>query len=231
SLTSIRMLLQLLSETEYLQASERESVAVALNSFERIEQVVNDLLQLARPAALDRKTGDINTILEESIDLSRHHVSKKGIEVVHDLAPELPALRLDSHYIKEAFINLILNATQAIDGKGKITFCTAQKKLPQKLRDLGEIHTRTPGDEAIGVREIVLKKGAQVVSVQISDSGGGIAEAHQQRIFDPFFTTKVNGTGLGLSFVKRVVNEHGGIVSVKSEPGKGSTFTLTFPVE
>lgn len=103
--------------------------------------------------------------------------------------------------------------------------------LPRTLRDL---HTPAGVDEGKGVptggREIVLRKGEPCASVSIADNGHGMDRALLGRIFDPFFTTKTNGTGLGLPMVKRTVNGHGGIVTVKSARGKGTTFEIILPL-
>ena len=144
---------------------------------------------------------------------------------------------LDSAHVREALVNILLNALQAVEGrrsgmpKGRITVVTRRMLLTKTLRDL-----RTPagvdeeGAPTGGRGEIVLRKGPACASVSIADNGQGMDRVLLRRIFDPFFTTKANGTGLGLPMVKRTVNAHGGIVSVKSARGKGTTFEIIFPL-
>ncbi|MFQ5825280.1 MAG: ATP-binding protein [bacterium] len=230
SLTSVRMIMQLLNETERLNVSDHESLEVALDSLSRMENVVADLLQLARPAQLEKKLESINDILQDSIEFVEHQISGKGIELDVKLEPGLPDIELDREHLKEAMVNLILNASQAIEISGSICIHSRLNTLNKTLRDLGEVRVAAEENVVVGVQEVVLEKGRQVVRVEVRDSGCGIPEEHLKRIFDPFFTTKVNGTGLGLSFVKRVVNEHGGIVTAESQLGKGSCFTIYIPV-
>lgn len=230
SVTAIRMILQLLRENSEADDADAESLDVALNSLQRIDRVVNDLLQLARPARLLKKSEDLNAIIRDSLALAEHQVMKKGIDVSLELAPDLPHLMLDRDQIKEAIVNLLLNAVQATAPSGSIRVRTTVKKLSRSMRELGEVGILAAETARIGVQEIVLAKGTRAVEVEISDNGSGIAAEDLPRIFNPFFTTKINGTGLGLSFVKRVINEHGGVITVKSRSGKGSSFSLTIPV-
>ncbi len=229
SLTSVQMILQLLAETEGLEPSDRESLGVALDSIDRMERVVDDLLQLARPAPLDKKPANINDILTDSVEFARHQVARSGIELEMQFDEHVPLIPLDRDHMKEAVFNLLLNASQAIRERGKIVVRSSLHTLTKQLRHLGEVGMAAD-TEGVAVQEIILKKGTRVLRVEVADTGCGIPEEHMARIFDPFFTTKTNGTGLGLSFVKRVVNEHGGVVRVKSRVGKGSTFTLLLPL-
>ncbi|MFQ5604660.1 MAG: ATP-binding protein [bacterium] len=230
SLTSVRMLLQLFTENESSVHYDRESFDVALDSLTRMERVVQDLLQLARPAQLKKQVRSINSILQESVEFASHQIVSKGIELRVDLASNLPRVELDVEHFKEALINMILNASQAIDNGGSIHLRTELKRLKKNYRDLGEVRIAEGKNASVKVREVQLKKGLQVIGVQIKDTGCGIPADHLKRIFDPFFTTKTNGTGLGLSFVKRVVNEHDGLILAESKVGKGSCFEIVIPV-
>ncbi|MFQ6673345.1 MAG: ATP-binding protein, partial [Fidelibacterota bacterium] len=229
SITSVRMILQLLSENEKIIDTDRESLDVALDSLGRMEGVVSDLLQLSRPTELDRRMENCNDILRDSIEFARHQMVLRQVGMEIDLAPDLPGLLLDSDHIREAIVNLILNASQALDGKGKICVRSRLTTLSKELRDLGDVGEVSPETGAVGVQEVVLRKGEGVVRIDVEDTGCGIPAENLPRVFDPFFTTNVDGTGLGLSFVKRVVNEHGGIVTVQSEVGRGSEFSIYLP--
>ncbi|MFQ6675069.1 MAG: ATP-binding protein [Fidelibacterota bacterium] len=231
SVTSVRMILQLLSENRNLADTDRESLDVALDSLGRMERVVRDLLDLGRPTRLERRPEDCNEILRSSITFATHQMGLPETTLRIDLDPSLPTVMLDRDRIKEAMVNLILNASQATEGGGTIAIRSRRLVLNRELRDLGEMGDSSGEAAELGIQEIVLPKGSEVLQIDVSDTGRGIPPEHLGRVFDPFFTTKVNGTGLGLSFVKRVVNQHGGIVTASSQVGKGSRFTVFIPVE
>jgi signal transduction histidine kinase len=170
----------------------------------------------------------------ESVIFSRHQFERKRISLVEDLAPKLPRLIIDAASIKEVIINLLLNAAQAVtegsppDSRtgGIVKIKTAPLILWETLRvSLTEYHLFPK----IG-NYIELKQGEKVIAIEISDNGCGVTPVNLARIFDPFFTTKTDGTGLGLTLAKRVVTEHGGVILVKSQEGKGSTFTILLPI-
>ena len=237
SLTSIKMILQLQQESKRLGSENRKSVGVALDSIHRMETVVQELLNFARPSPMEFRTTDLNGLVREGLTLVRPRFGQHGIALSRSLDPHIPPMTLDASHLREALVNILLNALQAVEGKssgvrkGKITLVTKRVLLPRTLRDLHS-PADANGGEAVpaGGREIVLRKGLACASVSIEDNGAGMDRALLGRIFDPFFTTKTNGTGLGLPMVKRTVNAHGGIVTVKSIKGKGATFEILLPL-
>jgi len=229
SLTSVRMILQLFARDVSPAAPDSESLDVALDSVHRMERVVTDLLTLARPASLERVHSDINAIIRESVEFSMHEIEKRKIELVLDLHPGVPQLALDREHMKEVFVNLILNAAQAIQNEGTIEIRSQLKTLTKRYRELGNVSSLSGESGTLKVEEVLLKKGEEVVQVDVKDSGCGISRANMKRLFDAFYTTKTDGTGLGLSFVKRVVSQHGGLVVVQSRPGEGSCFSIMIP--
>ena len=116
------------------------------------------------------------------------------------MAPSLPTTFADPDLLKQVFLNIILNAAQAMDGKGTLT---------------------------IETREL---EGGRGIEIRIEDTGKGIPEEHLPRLFDPFFTTKEKGTGLGLSLVYSIVSKHKGAVRAESQLGQGATFVIDLPV-
>ena len=237
SLTSIKMILQLQQESKRLGSENRKSIRVALDSIYRMETVVQELLNFARPSPMEFHTTDLNRLVGESLALVRPRFGQHGIALSRKLDPRIPPMSLDGSHLREAFVNILLNALQAVEGrsagvrKGKITLVTKQVLLGRTLRDLHSPVDAHEGDGAPpGGREIVLRKGLACASVSVEDNGPGMDRALLGRIFDPFFTTKTNGTGLGLPMVKRTVNAHGGIVTVKSIKGKGATFEILLPL-
>jgi PAS domain S-box-containing protein len=237
SLTSIKMILQLQQEAKRLGSENRKSVGVALDSIYRMETVVQELLNFARPSPMEFGMADLNGLVGEGLALVRPRFGQQGIALSRRLDPHIPHMPLDGAHLREAFVNILLNALQAVEGKspalrkGKVTVVTKRILLVRTLRDL---HSPVDAREAEGVpsggNEIVLRKGLACASVSIEDNGPGMDRGLLGRIFDPFFTTKTNGTGLGLPMVKRTVNAHGGIVTVKSARGKGATFEILLPL-
>jgi len=158
-------------------------------------------------------------------------MQKENIEIEMNFENDLPKIMIDKNRIREVFINIILNAIQAIDGSGKITISTKLITLVEVIRDMAKIEIVDSDSPQIDVQEIVLAKGSKVIELEISDTGQGIESNNLDKIFNPFFTTKINGTGLGLSLVKNVINKHGSIIRVQSQVQKGSKFTIILPIE
>ena len=237
SLTSIKMILQLQQESKRLGSENRKSIGVALDSIHRMETVVQELLNFARPSPMEFRTTDLNGLVREGLTLVLPRFGGRRIALSRRLDPHIPPMPLDGSHIREAVVNILLNALQAVEGKhsgvrkGKITLVTKRVVLPRTLRDLHS-PVDAQGGEGVpsGGREIVLRKGLSCASVSVADNGPGMDRTVLGRIFDPFFTTKTNGTGLGLPMVKRTVNAHGGILTVKSIRGKGATFEILLPL-
>ena len=237
SLTSIKMILQLQQESKRLGSENRKSVRVALDSIYRMETVVQELLNFARPSPMEFRPTDLNTLLEESIVLVGPRSVEQRIAFSRNLDSRIPPMLLDSARVREAVVNILLNALQAVEGrpsgtpKGRITVVSKRMLLAKTVRDLRSSAGADAGETlAPGGGEIVLQKGLACASVSIADNGPGMDRALLRRIFDPFFTTKANGTGLGLPMVKRTVNAHGGIVTVKSTKGNGAAFEILIPL-
>jgi len=227
SLTSIKLILQYFSESQKLRSRrEKESINVAMNSTHRLEQIVNDLLNFAKPREMKFSLLDVNQVVKESITFSRRQLERKRISLIEHLKPELPKLAIDGPSLKQALVNLLLNAADAVgEEAGVITIQTASFELRETIRD------PLPDYQSLSQGPIKLEKGKRVVSIEISDNGCGIPPHHLERIFGPFFTTKTEGTGLGLTMAKRVVDEHGGIILVESQEGRGSTFRILLPAQ
>jgi len=157
----------------------------------------------AKPNPPDKKLVDINTILNESVDFIPYQPGGENISLIKDMDEKLPLVSVDPDQIHQVITNLILNSISAMknksDGKATMKFTT--------WFDIKHVY------------------------IQIEDNGKGITPDKLNKIFDPFFTTKGSGkgTGLGLSFCDRIINDHGGIISVRSEPDKGASFILKIP--
>ena len=165
----------------------------------RINHIVTDLLQTARPHPPKVRKSDLNTTVEHAVMLGRQQAMAKGIEIALHKDPSLPEVEHDSDQIHQVLLNLLLNAQQAIDSKGKIEV-TVERKGPNAVID-------------------------------VKDNGRGIAPEHLPNIFRPFYTTKGDGTGLGLSLARRIVEDHHGRIDVTSSVGKGTTFAVVLPLQ
>jgi PAS domain S-box-containing protein len=228
SLTSVKMLLQLQREKSETEEAARP-LEVAAQSVYRMEEVVNNLLRFAKPTSFEFQCRNINRIIEESIQFLQPQLDQKNACLIKELHPGVPEMRIDDNHIREALINLLLNATQAIKEKGEITIGSEFTKLSQQMDDYAYSDIQTSNTFS-SASKVVLPKDEEVVKIEIKDNGPGILPNYLSKIFDPFFTTKLNGTGLGLTTVKRTVNQHGGIIRVKSKLAKGTNFQIILPV-
>jgi len=171
----------------------------------RCQQIVKNLLGFARPAVIQNEPLSLENVLENTISVLRDQAMFHNVEIVREFADDVPPVRGDVGQLQQAFTNLILNAVDAMEGKGKLTF---------------EIDGG-PGETGI---EAV---------VSVSDTGPGIPQENFKRIFEPFYTSGRHGegTGLGLSITYGIVERHRGRIEVESEVGKGSTFRIMLPAE
>ena len=169
----------------------------------RAAKVVQSLLTFARRRQPSKEPVDINNIIKESIALREYEFRQHGIQVVNHLA-ELPCFMADYYQLEQVFINLIINAEQAM---------TTAKKGDRLSITTGELDG--------------------YIMITIADNGPGIKPENLKKVFDPFFTTRgdTGGTGLGLSICHGIILEHGGRISVTSEYGEGATFTVALPLK
>jgi PAS domain S-box-containing protein len=236
SLTSIKMILQLQQESKRLGSGSKRSLTVALDSISRMENVVQELLDFARPSPMVFALTDLNTLVEQALALLQPRLQMHHILVRKSLDPRVVPMMLDGAQVREAVMNLLLNAFQAIESggvkKGQITVSTKRTVLSKTRRDYPapDMADAPEGSDRSNGREIVLRKGRECAILTVTDNGPGIDRATMRRILDPFFTTKTNGTGLGLPMVKRSVNAHGGILLAKSSKGKGAIFDVILPL-
>jgi PAS domain S-box-containing protein len=235
ALTSVKMILQLFVESEKATRTEKKSLAVALDSIYHMETIVTELLNFARPKPVQLVTADLNRIVQESIDFVGPHIRQNDVVLTTSFDRKIKHRPLDESRLKEAIINLLLNAIQAYPGQRPgapqctIGIATKQVRLHETMRDFIYPESVSQGRGKEGDSEIILERNAECALIEVRDNGSGIAEEHLRRVFDPFFTTKTNGTGLGLPMVKRTVTDHGGIVKVESGPNEGTIFRIYIP--
>jgi signal transduction histidine kinase len=175
-----------------------------LEQVKRLDKTVNDLLFFGKPSPPELTHTDLNSILQKTLKCAAQHRSGRGdsVQKVLQLMPDLPPVYADPKQIQQVFLNLILNAFQAMQEGGTLTVSS-------------DVHERD---------------GYPWVAVSIADTGQGIPAQIMERIFTPFFTTKAQGTGLGLAICHKLITQHGGVIKVESADGKGTTFIIELPV-
>jgi PAS domain S-box-containing protein len=184
---------------------------------DRADQIVRELLEFSAPKPLEVTEENLNGVIEEALRLARSLFLAKQIEVVRELAPDLPALRIDRLRISQVLANLLTNAADAVPGPGgRITVRTSARQLTGVGANIGD------------ARSEVFRAGDLIVTVEIEDNGPGVPADRIEKIFDPFFTTKPTGqgTGLGLTVSRTIMDLHGGILTVANREGGGARATM-----
>jgi signal transduction histidine kinase len=186
------------------KGEDREMAEVVRRELKRIDLLVTQMLRYASPKPAARTDVHLHQLLDHVLRLLEHQMSGRMITLKREYRALPDVVRGDESQLQQAFMNLILNGVEAISSNGELS-----------------IITEVAPDAAGGRR----------LKVHFRDTGVGIAAENLPRVFDTFFTTKKHGTGLGLAISRRVAEEHGGLIEVHSEAGRGSTFTFLLPVE
>jgi signal transduction histidine kinase len=181
----------------------RADLEMIVGETKRCKVIVAALLDFARQNQVDARPTDLNALILSLVEIERKRASYASIEVVTDLDPQLPTIQADHVQLQGMLANLMSNAVEAMsDGSGLLTLRTR----------------RGPMD---------------MITLEIADTGTGIAPEHQGKLFTPFFTTKPvgKGTGLGLAITYGIIKMHRGQISVRSQMGQGTTFTVQLPIK
>ena len=182
---------------------QREDLQRIVDEASRCKETVKQLLEFARQTEHRTEEVDLNRVLKHGLALLRNQALFHNIQIVEDYDPELPQIQGNANQLSQAFMNIILNAADAMEGRGTLT--VRSRYLPER----------------------------RTVRVEFTDTGCGIPPELLSRIFEPFFTTKEvgKGTGLGLSTTYGIVQDHGGRIEVKSRVGSGTTFIIELPLQ
>jgi two-component system sensor histidine kinase PilS (NtrC family) len=186
---------------------------IALREVERLDHLIADFLEFARPAAAEPAPLPLGPAVEDVLKMFEG--TRPGSVRVQSDVPADCVVLADSRQLRQVLWNLLLNAAQALPAGGEIRIVGRRVAEPPQERGA---QRRNASDE-----------GVQSVEIAISDTGVGIAPEVLERVFEPFFTTKRAGSGLGLPTVHRVVENHGGSLSLESRPGAGTTVRVRLP--
>lgn len=213
SLTALRKELKI----DFIREDIRQVLDECKDGLARVRNIVDNLRDFSRNGDAEPKLTDLHAELDRTLSIANNEIKYKA-----DVSKEygdLPEVECIPPQINQVMLNLLVNAAQAIEGRGVITIRTHAGALPDELRE----------QDADDDRDV---DWSSWVCVQISDTGAGIEPDTLRHIFDPFFTTKEagKGTGLGLSVSRGIIRGHGGHIVAESEPGQGTTFSVWLPV-
>ena len=194
---------RLLLERMPAHDASRPFVQKIVSQADRSRDIIRGLLDFSRQRTPNRQPSDVNKVLQDCVALVDDQASFHNIELIRDLPDNLPHVIIDPAQMQQVFINMMINAAEAMQNGGRLTLST-RVEPPNKC-----------------------------VQVSFTDTGYGITAENMERIFDPFFTTKQtgHGVGLGLAISYGIIKEHQGTLTVESEVGKGTTFTIQLPVK
>jgi two-component system, NtrC family, sensor histidine kinase HydH len=185
-------------QSEAVTDEQKELLNVIVDGANRLDAVVSRFLDYARPYKFDLKSEDVNAIIRRAVSIISANKLAEKINITQELEENLPAVQVDEQQFMEVLLNMALNAIESMPEGGGLTFGTS---------------AAGKGDDG-------------AVNVTISDTGKGIGREEIKNIFKPFYTTKERGVGLGLAICQKIIREHGGNISVKSIPARGTVFTI-----
>lgn len=197
----------------------KEFLGIILEETDRLNRVVGSFLDYARPHAGNPVPLDINGAVRRSVQILNSQKSD-DVELRLELAEPLPRASIDPEKLRQVLMNLVQNAIQAMNGRGRVTIATSSRRAPRSAwitSPPSGNSGRLPPDDA------------EVVEISVADTGPGISQKVLKNLFVPFFTTKEQGTGLGLAISQSIVQNAGGSIQVQSQQGSGTKFTITLP--
>jgi signal transduction histidine kinase len=210
-LAGIEVMAGLLRRQVPVSADAQTLLADIISEAKLANAIVVEMLEFVRPIRLQVERTDLGDVLQQAVTMAESKAARGGVDVTLDVAPGLPMIDGDHHQLCQVFTNLVANAFDALDGKGRIAI-TAQPGV-------------VDADPAFGGDALT-----PAVVIEVADTGPGIAPELTDRIFNPFFTTKPQGSGLGLAIVRKIVDAHDGLIDLSSVPGSGARFRVTVPV-
>ncbi len=207
ALVAVKTFIDLLLEKN----KDAELAEIVGREMSRVNNIVRQLLKFGSTTPPTRSRVQLHDVLEHSLRMVQHQLDGKRIALTRSFNATHDAVHGDNHQLEQVFVNLFLNAVDATGVNGSLTVHT-------------EFLPATPHDIAPPQRA-----GQPHVRITVSDSGAGIAPENLDRMFEPFYTTKSNGTGLGLPITRKIIHEHDGLITVESQPNRGTTFSIVLP--
>ena len=198
----IMLFSQLLLRNAPAEGIERDNLERISREAERCQKIVRGLLDFAGQREPKIELLEVNGVVKKAVSLLENQATFQNIEMIENLQQGLPGIYADESQLQQVFVNIIMNAAEAMDGKGTLEIATGRNAEGGNL------------------------------AISFSDTGPGISEENLEQLFEPFFTTKEvgYGTGLGLSISYGIVERHGGTIKAENSPGNGSTFIVILPI-
>jgi PAS domain S-box-containing protein len=182
-----------------------------INEAKMANATVVEVLDYVRPVRLETERTAIGEVLGAALTMAESKARRGDIELTLAVEPDLPLLHADGHQLCQVFTNLVINAFEAMEGRGHIRVAASTGQVEEEHGPHGPTHVPT-------------------IVVQVIDDGPGVPAEVVEKMFNPFFTTKAQGSGLGLAIVRKIVDAHDGRIDVAPAPGGGTRFTVTLPV-
>lgn len=205
---------EMLLNDENSDDNTKAASKIIIEQVKRIKDITERLLEFSRKREFKLKPLEVDRILEKSITLLTYQARMEDIEIRKEIEPNLPKILGDSHQLQEVFLNLMLNAVQAMEKGGKLTVRVSKEEVTK--------YGRRETDR--------FKLGMEYMAIEFRDTGSGMDEETLNKIFDPFFTTREKGVGLGLSVSYGIIDNHKGIIEAQSRLGEGSVFIVKLPI-
>jgi two-component system NtrC family sensor kinase len=207
-LTGIGSAVQVLFSTLQLDDAKKEIVNEILKQIHRLDETIKNMLRFAKPGKPQLLPTEPREIIDAVFFLISQKAKERNIEVRLNLEKQFPKVMIDPQQVHQAILNVVLNAMEAMPSGGVLSISLEENKVADSSR-----------------------KEKPYFSITVSDTGAGIPDKVMAQIFNPFFTTKASGTGLGLSITQRIIEQHNGKIEIRSAPGSGTSFTISFPME
>jgi signal transduction histidine kinase len=203
ALTSVKLNIQKLVQSDRLDEIEKEHLSISQEGIGQMEKFIKELLDFTRISELNLDRFSIEQILDESIKTLADTLELKKVVLEKSYEKGLPQALVDADKLKQVFLNILRNAFEAVEEKGKINISLSLLK----------------------------EKEGSKIRVFISDNGCGIPEEKRETIFEPFYTTKASGIGLGLPIARKIIEQHKGTIRAKENAAKGTSFEILIPTE
>ena len=203
ALTSVKLNIQKLVQSDRLDETEKEHLSISQEGIGQMEKFIKELLDFTRVSELNLDRFSIEQILDESIKTLADTLELKKVVLEKSYEEGLPQVLVDADKLKQVFLNILRNAYEAVEEKGKINIFLSLLKEQERSK----------------------------IRIFISDNGSGIPEESRETVFEPFYTTKASGIGLGLPIARKIIEQHRGTIRVRENAAQGTSFEILIPTE